>query len=518
MNVHKTIAKNTISNWIGYAVNLLVAFFLSPFVVHSLGDTSYGIWSLIVSLTGYYGILDLGIRSAVSQYITRYHSQNQTDELNRNFSTAFFVLLIIGFLFLLITLLLALWLPYWLRIEQGSIWAIRVAMIIMGSNIAIGFPLIIYSSALTSLQRFELSNGIGIVSKFVNLILVIYILKSGFGLIGLSIVTSISNFVTWFLSIYFARRILPSLRLRTTDVNSRSLKELGGYGFYTFIMNISDKVINYTDTIVIGLFMPAAAITYYSIAWVMPNYLLSLVGGFTLALTPLSISYDAKNDKKGLQSLLIQGSKVSAIIAFPISFFLLIWGSDFLHLWMGPEYVSGRIYTSSGQVLSILILSLLPSYILSTAKQILFGLRRLRVPTFLTVIEAITNLSLSLILVQKIGLLGVALGTLIPKVVFTALFLPIYVCRLINVPFISFLIRGFLRPFVSALIFVGSYWSLELLFPELTWKDMILRSFFSALFFSFAVFYLCIPLELRLRLFKSVKFIYRGTFSRSHQF
>ncbi len=44
----------------------MVAFFLTPFVVNSLGSTAYGIWVLLMSLTGYYGLLDLGVSAALT--------------------------------------------------------------------------------------------------------------------------------------------------------------------------------------------------------------------------------------------------------------------------------------------------------------------------------------------------------------------------------------------------------------------------------------------------------------------
>ncbi len=68
----RTIARNIISNWVGYAINAVVIFFLTPFVLHSLGDTRYGIWILVNGLTGYFGLLNLGLSGGTTQYLTRY--------------------------------------------------------------------------------------------------------------------------------------------------------------------------------------------------------------------------------------------------------------------------------------------------------------------------------------------------------------------------------------------------------------------------------------------------------------
>jgi hypothetical protein len=46
----KVLVRNIVSNWIGFAVQVAVVFFLTPFVLHSLGDARYGIWALVTGL------------------------------------------------------------------------------------------------------------------------------------------------------------------------------------------------------------------------------------------------------------------------------------------------------------------------------------------------------------------------------------------------------------------------------------------------------------------------------------
>ena len=65
--------RNVLANWGGYIFTAGVNFFLSPFVVHSLGNSAFGIWTILVSLVGYVGLFDLGIRAAVTRYVAKYH-------------------------------------------------------------------------------------------------------------------------------------------------------------------------------------------------------------------------------------------------------------------------------------------------------------------------------------------------------------------------------------------------------------------------------------------------------------
>ncbi|MBW2186470.1 MAG: polysaccharide biosynthesis protein, partial [Deltaproteobacteria bacterium] len=72
MTSAKVITRNLFANWIGHGSNLVVMFFLSPFIVHTLGVTQYGVWQILTVLTGYMGILDLGVRASTGRYIILY--------------------------------------------------------------------------------------------------------------------------------------------------------------------------------------------------------------------------------------------------------------------------------------------------------------------------------------------------------------------------------------------------------------------------------------------------------------
>src|SRR6516165_12715468 len=101
------IIKNVGSSWFSLGTSILVGIFLSPFILHRLGDTAYGIWILIFSVTGYYGLFDLGIRSSIVRYVAKYSANEEYDELNRLVNTAMFSYSAIGAVTMAITVIAA---------------------------------------------------------------------------------------------------------------------------------------------------------------------------------------------------------------------------------------------------------------------------------------------------------------------------------------------------------------------------------------------------------------------------
>src|SRR3954468_16206293 len=92
MGTANTILRNVVSNWVGFAVNALVTLILTPYVLHGLGASRYGIWAITASVIGYYGLLDFGIRGAINQYLTRFMAVGDHKAAKECLSTAVAIL------------------------------------------------------------------------------------------------------------------------------------------------------------------------------------------------------------------------------------------------------------------------------------------------------------------------------------------------------------------------------------------------------------------------------------------
>src|SRR5712691_9476533 len=100
------IGRSVALNWIALVVSIGVAFFLSPFVVHRLGNVAYGVWTLVNSMIAYMGLLDLGLRGAVTRFVSKYHANGEHLESSRAVSAAFRFRLWIGLVVVVISLVI----------------------------------------------------------------------------------------------------------------------------------------------------------------------------------------------------------------------------------------------------------------------------------------------------------------------------------------------------------------------------------------------------------------------------
>ena len=136
----RTIVRNIFSTWIGYLITLLVGFFIAPFVVHHLGRTGYGIWTLVVSLTGYFGMLDVGLRQSVGRSVAHYVALDDSENVNRTVSTALAMLAGAGLFALLATVVMYFSFNIF-KVEHQLESSARTALMIAGLNIALIYHL-----------------------------------------------------------------------------------------------------------------------------------------------------------------------------------------------------------------------------------------------------------------------------------------------------------------------------------------------------------------------------------------
>jgi O-antigen/teichoic acid export membrane protein len=444
----KLILRNVFSNWTGYVLAMVVMFFLTPFIVHSLGNNTYGVWTLVVSLTGYFGMLDLGVRSTVGRYVARYVGLCDPVNVNRTISSAFIILGSSGLVALVGVLVTSLMLGKF-HIDSQMQPAARTALLLAGINICVGLPLGVFSALITALERFDIVNSVGVAGWLVRAALILIFLKLGYGLVALASITVSVGMLEYAAIIFFAMRLYPSLRLSWRSVDRGMCRELGSFGVFRFIWIIANQLIFYTDDLVIGAFLNAGAITYFTIGGSLINYGRNIVCRVTDTLGPSAAGMDARRDIKGLQKLLIVGTQITLLITLPLCLGFVFLGKQFIGLWMGKSYATSVTVL---MVLTIPQVCSMPQYVSS---MILTSMAKHRVLAYVSLANGFANLALSIFLVRKIGLIGVAWGTVVPELISAGLIIPVYMLHMVSLNAGEFFRRAYLRPLLSAIPIVA---------------------------------------------------------------
>jgi O-antigen/teichoic acid export membrane protein len=408
----KRYLRNISFNQAAFAVSIALGFFISPFIVRTLGDSGNGYWSLVVTLTAYFGYFDLGIHSGIGHYITRHLASGDERALNRTFNSALSVLMAIGALAVLGSLVLSAMLPGFFHVSPENTPAVRMALLTMGLVTAVKFPLSAFHGVLAGAQRYDLMSGASFVAKVVNAGLVWLALTSHKGLPGLAAAVGLVQLLEATACLIMAMRVVPELRPRLFQFSKWEFGQLFQYGAFNFLINIFAQFGAGFGAFIVGRKLSAEAITYYTLGGEFTPYMAGLAGALSMPLLQIVIPMDVKGDLGSLRNLYLTGSKYLFALVCLMGLNLLLVGEPFLGRWMGQKYLLAEPYGSSGTILILSTCAAMCSLSTTVSQQILFGRRQNRIFAVIILAETILIAGLSTLAIQAWGIVGVAAAVL----------------------------------------------------------------------------------------------------------
>ncbi len=435
------IIRNVGSSWFALGISVGVGLFLSPFILHRLGDEAFGIWVLIFSLTGYYGLFDLGIRSSIVRYISKDVTTNDFEHAAKVVNTSLFSYSLIGTATFLITIAITFYLPDIFRsIPAQFVSTARWLLLMVGTSVALGFPLGVSGGVLEGLQKFYVLNWTNIVATVLRAVFIVIALRRGYGLLMVAFITVALPFLMSLIRAVIAAQLLR-VPLGLEYVNRTVFQEVARYGGPTFLIIIAARLRFKSDSIVIGSFLSATAITYFNIGSRIVDYATEVVESLAQIFNPMSSHSEAQGNLNRLRKIFVTGNRFCAFTIFPICAALVILGKSVIEVWVGIRYVK--------QSYPVLLIILFPTTMLlaqAASPRVLFGMSKHKLWAVISLIEGIVNVVLSIILVRPYGIVGDALGTAIPLAATTIFFLPRHLCQNLQIALRTYLREAYLLP------------------------------------------------------------------------
>ncbi len=459
MSNKKRFAINVVMNWVAMATGMVVPFFLMPFVVRHLGPVAYGIWILAVSTSSYLALLDLGLRSAIIRFVSKNTAAGKIAEAQEAIRAGLWVRSSIAAVVSLLSIILAVLFPHLFKIPYEMQRAAQISVLLCALGVATTLVSGVFGAVLSGINRFDILSSIVAGQTITRAIGLLFILRSGHGLVALAAWEFTIGFVGSLLTCGAALKIFPACRISIRKPDIATLKIIWSYSIKTFIIIIASQIIFYTDNVVVGAFLSVGVVTLYSIAGSLAMYSGQVSTAVGTTFIPIASGYDASGQTSSLQKLLLRGSQAMLGLMLPIGLALLLRGKTFIGLWMGPQYSE-----ESGTILQILLISQFFTIANATAGQIAFGVDKHKSVAKAMAIEATLNLGLSLILVNTMGLYGVAWGTTISRVLVHLIFWPRYVRRELGVPAKTYMweawgkITLFSLPFAVVCVIADRHW------------------------------------------------------------
>ena len=428
---------------------------LTPFVLSQLGVERYGVWILINSFIGYYGMLDFGFRAGVNQFLIRSVAAEDFDQANVVFSSALAALGGLGAFIALLTVVAIFFVPELLNIPATSQLEAVHCILIVGMAAAIQVFFSPFAAIFVAKQRFDLLNLIAISMRLTSAALTVVCLYMGFGLTGLAAATAVSTVGGCLLRAVVARRLLPSLSFSSQLIHTGKLRGIGTFGLWNFLISMTDYVYLNLLPILIVVFMPVAAVGQYALAaglWHQLNQLFSPIGQ---VLYPVAAELHVKEDSNALRRLYVDGTRLLMLVVLPVVSIAAVWADDFYRLWVGDEYLSGEPFVAVSTLLRIMLIGTVLGYTANIAGQSLIGSGNVRAVAILKSLGAATAVAISVALIGQLGLIAVAVALAVAIFISDIVGMSLVLEKNLGLRFGDFLQNAMGRLAVTGLAFLG---------------------------------------------------------------
>jgi len=393
-----------LSNYLRFAVTAAVPFLLTPLMLETLGEKMFGLWSLTQSTVSLFALLDVGLSATLVRYVSATRCREESNEVAGTILTLYLGLSTVACLLLGLA---AWWWEPWRSDPQAHLllWCLGLRAV------TFGLPLSILRSTLFAEQVFLTTNLWQAASSLIYGLVAWQLLCSGGSLLQLAALLWLASLLEHAGYFLMLKKIFPRWRFAPTVLNRDKIREMASFSAASTLSTLAGLVLFKTDPLIIAAYLPLQAVATYSVALKLAEGVLMLLKQALNVLTPRFSILSADDDLEGAGKLLILscrwGIGVGSLVGLPV----LVLASEILNLWLGA-YPSEAVVVTRILVLSGLIS--IPQMVASSALT-MSGHHNFTARA--AGLSVVTNLGLSLALVQPLGLTGVALATLFTTLV-----------------------------------------------------------------------------------------------------
>lgn len=332
------LLRNSIWNLSGLALPTLVALLTVPILIHSLGMEGFGIITLIGSIVGYFGVLDLNLSAGAIKYLAQFHAKQEEDKFSETFWFGCYfygVLGLTGSLLLYVSAEFLVDYLFYLATESHPdlVLAIRLA--------ALGFLLSQMQSYLLvvpqALQRYDYSAQsecmFGVLFNIASA--VIASLDGGIvGVIAVRVVISALNVIYLMMMLHHL-----GIALKPRRPSRHIVHLLTRFSAYAYLSRMGSLLHQYGDKLIIGLLAGPVAVTLYTVPSQLASRLLGLTYRLSSVIYPRVSALSATGEFSQLRLLYLDSSRLVTYLNLAVLSIVILCGDKFLYYWVGAQFV-----------------------------------------------------------------------------------------------------------------------------------------------------------------------------------
>ena len=431
------LTRNAFSNLLGAVVPAVVALATVPVIVQGLGDASYGVYSLVTAIVGYFAVVDINVTAGSVKFIAGFNARQDRDGINQTVCFGIVIYALLG-------LLGALGLVGGADYLVTSVFSVPQALVpeavatleLAALGFLIGQLQNYLHSVPQALMRYDIVSRFEILFGTLVPLLTVVVLLAGYGLFEIVLLRVAASAVHCLVLWRCIRRLLPQLALRWPGRAFR--RELVGFSAYSFLSRFASLSYIHADKLIIGALAGVTALAWYTVASTLANRLLSLTYRLSGVLFPAASALSASGELARLDVLYLKATRYVVFLNAAIMVLVAVFADPILRYWMNPEFAR-----HGALVLAVMAVSQFLDSLTSLPSLVNDGMGHPRVSGLFALARAFAGLAMVYVAVAGWGIDGAAWAHLLVSLLFSAVFIGFVHGRTVPTRLRELMLRGY---------------------------------------------------------------------------
>ena len=405
------IKNGAIISYITLFVSMAISLLYTPYLLKTLGQSEYGIYSLANTVIAYFTLLDFGFGNAIIKFTAKFKAEGNKYKEKRVLGMFLLIYSLIGLITLVIGAVIILYSDsiFSSALTDVELKVLKPLLVLAVFNVALSFPLSLYSSVINAYEHYVFIKLMKLIRSFINPLFIVAALMFKSGSFGIILATTLVNLIFNVVNIYYCYHKL-SIKIKFLGFDKPILKEISTYSFYIFLGIIVDKIFWNTDQLLLGINKSSNSkeIAVYALSVTFTSIFISLTSIIgQLYLPRFTTMMLNKCSDKDISDEFVKVSRLQFFICSYVFIGFLIVGKEFIITWAGIEYIN------TFYICAIIMASLVAGISQNVGIAVLQAKNLVKFRSFNQLFFAVINIILTWILIPIYGGIGAAISTFI---------------------------------------------------------------------------------------------------------
>ncbi len=353
-NRGKRIAKNTLMLYFRMLFMMFLGLFTSRIVLSSLGETDYAIYNVVGGVVAMFSIISGTLNAAVSRFITFEMGKGENAQLNKVYSTAVTIQLIIAAVIIILAEPAGLWfIDNKMTIAPERIPAARWVLQFSLLSFVINLMSVPQMASITAHEKMSAYAYIGILDGSLRFAVALIISRTmSDRLVFYSFLMFLSVLSVRFSYGWYCRRNFEECRYRPV-IDKGLLKEMFSFAGWNFIGVTSGVLRDHGGNILVNVFAGLSVNTARAVALQLNGAVQSFVTNFMTAVNPQITKSYASGEREYMVSLVMKSARMSYYLLLLLVLPVFFNSGFLLELWLKEVPEASDIFVRLFLVLSL---------------------------------------------------------------------------------------------------------------------------------------------------------------------